>query len=110
MPIVNDQTALLAQVGKQVLAPSDVNFILTVAAQFKAHKIGIQSMVLPVASRELDVYITGQSYFVKFNLADPSTTNVQIGTYFATLNYLASNHITPTQYIDARILGRVFYK
>jgi cell division septal protein FtsQ len=110
LPVVTDQTALLAQVGKQVLAPSDINFIITISAQLMAHKIGIQSMILPVASRELDVYINGQPYFVKFNLADSSSMDVQIGTYFATLNYLTSNHVTPTQYIDTRIAGRVFYK
>jgi hypothetical protein len=110
IPIVNDQTALQAQIGKSVITQSDTNFILTVSAQFQAHQIKIQSMTLPITSRELDVYLVGLPYYVKFNLADYVSINQQIGTYFATRNYLIKNNIIPTQYIDARSQGRVFYK
>ena len=110
IPSVNDQTALQAQIGKQVVAQTDISFIELVTAQFQAHKINIQSMALPSTLRELDVYLTGVPYFVKFNLADFANVNLQIGTFLATRNYLISNHITPTQYVDARMSGRVFYK
>jgi hypothetical protein len=110
IPSVNDQTALQAQIGKQVVAQTDISFIELVTAQFQAHKINIQSMALPSTLRELDVYLTGLPYFVKFNLADFANVNLQIGTFLATRNYLISNHITPTQYVDARIPSRVFYK
>ncbi len=110
VPVVNDQTALLAQIGKQVLAQSDTNFIQNVSDQLKVHGLKIQSMSLPAASRELDVYLTGQPYFIKFDLADPGTADIQIGTFLATRNYLVKNQIVPSQYVDARVPGRVFYK
>jgi hypothetical protein len=110
IPTVNDQTALQAQIGKQVVTQTDVSFIELITAQFQAHKINIQSMALLGISRELDVYLTGTPYFVKFNLTDFSNANLQIGTYLATRNFLIDNHITPTQYVDTRIPDRVFYK
>jgi len=110
IPSVNDQTALHAQIGKQVVAQSDIGFIELVAAQFRAHKVNIQYMSLPSTTRELDVYLSGAPYFVKFNLADYADADIQIGTYLVTRNYLISNHIMPSQYVDARIPGRVFYK
>ena len=67
-------------------------------------------MTLPAQSRELDVYISGDPYYIKFNLEDNTDADQQIGTYFATRQYLINNKITPSQYIDAMVVGRVYYQ
>jgi hypothetical protein len=67
-------------------------------------------MILPAASRELDIHLTGLPYFVKFNLNDNADAKQQVGTFLATRKYLTTHNITPTQYVDARVLGRVYYK
>ncbi|HUD10219.1 MAG TPA: hypothetical protein VMR28_00935 [Candidatus Saccharimonadales bacterium] len=110
LPILTDQTGQQIVVGHRVLASSDVGFVQLVVAQLQAKQISIKSLVLPAASRDLDVYIEGQPYFVKFNLNDSTDAAQQIGTFLATNQYLANNHIVPSQYIDARVLGRVYYK
>jgi hypothetical protein len=110
LPVVTYQSITTVKPGDTVLASSDVSFINMVEYQLSAHHISVQSMQVPSGSRELDVYISGVPYFVKFNLNDSNSTGQQIGTYLATAQYLAGNHITPSTYIDSRIPGRVYYK
>ncbi len=110
IPVINDQANLNAKLGEKAVASTDINFFELVIKQFQAEHVQIQSMVLPAESRELDVYIAGQPYYVKFNLNDDQDAGQQIGTYLAAARYLKNKNITPKQYIDARVLGRVYYK
>jgi len=110
LPKIIDQTGINYIVGQTTMSPSDISFIELVSSQFVAKGISITSMTLSAQSRELDVYISGVSYFVKFNLQDNNEASQQIGTYLATKQYLMNNHITPTNYIDAMVAGRVYYK
>ena len=110
LPIVTDQSNITVTPGKVALAESDVAFIQLAVSQFQAQHIEIKSIVLPAATRELDIYIGGMSYFVKFNLNDSSNAKQQIGTYLAIRQYLASHNILPKQYVDARVVGRAYYQ
>jgi len=110
LPKVIDQTGISYIVGRTTMSPSDISFIELVYDQFLAKSITITSMTLPAQSRELDVYISGEPYYVQFNLEDNADATQQIGTYFATRQYLINNKITPAQYIDAMVVGRVYYK
>ncbi len=109
LPQVVDQSGLAVRTGHQVLAPSDVTFVQIVLAELAAKHIGVSSMVLPPASRELDVYIAGQPYFVKFNLEN-NNARQQAGTYLATIAQLGRGHVTPAHYIDVRVDGRAYYQ
>ena len=64
---------------------------------------------MPAAENELDMYLTGQSYYVKFNLADSSPLQ-EVGTFLAVRQNLQQQGITPSQYIDVRVDGRAYYK
>ena len=110
LPVVNDQTSLIARPGQTVLATGDVAFIQLVVAELQAQRSPIQSLTLPAAARELDVVLKGQTYFIKFDLSDTTNARQQIGTFLAAKQYMASQNVTPSQYIDARIPGRVYYK
>jgi hypothetical protein len=110
LPIVADQTGISVNPGQIAMSQSDVAFIGLVVSQFETQHISIQAMILPAASRELDVHLTGVPYFVKFNLNDNADAKQQIGTFLATRKYLLAHSITPTQYVDARVSGRVYYK
>lgn len=110
LPLVSAQTSELPSVNNQAMPRSDVAFIQLVQAQFKAAGIGVGAMILPPASRELDVRPSGEPYFVKFNLQDYSDAKLQIGGLLAVRHYLSSKGQTPTQYVDARLPGRVYYK
>ncbi len=110
LPKVIDETGISYVVGLTTMSPSDIIFIQLVTNQFTAKGIMITSMTLPAQSRELDVYISGVPYYVQFNLEDNADASQQIGTYLATRQYLINNQITPSQYIDAMVVGRVYYK
>jgi hypothetical protein len=106
--LVTDQSDLTIRPGEAALSSSDIVFIQTIKEQLTAHNLTISSLTLPSASSELDVHINGSSYFIKFNLV--TDADQQIGSFLAVRKYLASNSISPSQYIDVRVLGRAFYK
>ena len=109
LPQIVDQSGLHISTGHQVLTSDDVSFIQTVLAELAAKRVQVSSMVLPASSRELDVYIAGQPYFIKFNLAGGDARQ-QAGTYLATIAELQRQHTTPAHYIDVRVDGRAYYK
>ncbi len=109
LPQIVDQSGLSISTGHQVLTSDGVSFIQTVLAELAAKKVSVSSMVLPASSRQLNVYIAGQPYFVKFNLAGGDARQ-QAGTYLATIAELRSQHATPKHYIDVRVDGRAYYR
>ncbi|MGH7196031.1 MAG: hypothetical protein ACREGA_04620 [Candidatus Saccharimonadales bacterium] len=110
VPIVLDQDAGRPRVAQQVLPSSDVAFIQLVRNQFMAKHIAISAMTLPPASDELDVQPGGVKYSVKFNLQDSQNAKAQIGDFLAARSYLKNHSQKPTNYIDARLPGRIYYK
>ncbi len=112
IPTVTDQSNLAFKLGSQALSRQTTAFIQTVARQHRAHKIDVRAMTLPPAASELDVYITGKPYFIKYNIhdGDAEAASLQTGSYIATSRHLAAKNITPAQYIDVRLQGRVYYK
>ncbi|HET7059817.1 MAG TPA: hypothetical protein VFH99_00645 [Candidatus Saccharimonadales bacterium] len=109
LPQIVDQSGLQISSGHQALTSDDVTFVQTVLAELAAKHVQVSSMVLPAASRELDAYISGQPYFVKFNLANDDARQ-QAGTYLATATELQRQHATPAHYIDVRVDGRAYYQ
>ena len=109
LPTLIDQSGLKLAVNQRALSSNDISFIQTVIAQLTAKNITVTGLRLPVASRELDVNIAGQPYFVKFNLQNGDAL-LQSGTFLATQTHLVSQSITPAQYIDVRVPGRAYYQ
>lgn len=108
LPVITDQTGNKASLGQAVLAVSQVSFIKTVLAELSARQVPVSGLQLPNSSNELDVYPTGQAYFVKFNMqqADPRQ---QVGSYLAVRATLTKQNITPAKYVDVRVEGRAYY-
>jgi hypothetical protein len=109
LPVVTDQSGLQISIGKPALTTQSVNFIQTVTAELASKGDVVSAMTLPQSTSELDVSLTGKPYFGKFNLQDDDP-KVQAGTFLATQNYLSTQNITPSQYIDVRTDGRSYYK
>jgi hypothetical protein len=110
LPVITDQNIDEVTVDRAVLVPSDISFVEAIIEQFQAVKLVITQFDIPQATRELDVYMKNVPYYARFNLNDSSDVDQQIGTFLATRQYLMSNHITPSLYVDAEVLGRVYYK
>lgn len=110
LPTLTDQTGLHVVIGKQVVSSQKIAFMQTIVKTLAAKQVHVLSLTLPAnAAQELDVHINGQPYVVKFNM-DGKSARQQVGTYLATANTLAGQHITPSQYIDVRVLGRAYYQ
>ncbi len=106
--VVNDESGLQAKVGQGVLPASEMDFITQVIAQLKSKDISVQSIRLPVAAKEMEVRVSNKPYVIKFNVdTDP---RIAAGDYLAVNETLQKQNITPSQYIDVRIEGRVYYK
>lgn len=110
LPVIDDQTGILLETGKQALTKNDVAFIEVVMTQLATAKLPVARMVLPAGTSELDVYIEGKPYFGKFNMhASLPEARQQAGTFIAVQRKLQSQHLNPG-YIDVRVLGRAYFK
>lgn len=106
---VNNSANNQLNLGQQVLTQQNVTFIETVAQALKTKNVAVSKMDLTPAAAELDVYIQGQPYYVKFNIYQTDALQ-QVGTYLATLATLKQQGKTASQYIDVRVDGRAYYK
>lgn len=109
LPVIKDESGLVLRQGHTVLSGSSVAFISIVTAQLEANNVGISRLVLPSAASQLDVYVTGKSYYVKFNLHSDSPSQA-VGAYLAASRQLEKEGSSPKEYFDTRIDGRVYYK
>jgi hypothetical protein len=105
---VEDQTGFKVVVGKQVLSASEVTFINNVIAQSKHAKVPVKSLTLPPLVQELNLYTSDQPYYVKFYLGGDSMQ--QMGQFLATRKQLKDTKVTPAEYLDVRVPGKIFYK
>lgn len=109
LPVVDSSLNGQLKNGQLVLSALNVNFIQTISLGLKAKNIAINKMVLISGAEELDVYPANQQYFIKFNIHQTDALE-QLGTYLATIANLNKQNITPKDYIDVRVEGRVYYK
>ena len=109
LPVVSDQSGLSLALNKQALSAASVQFIQTVVAQLAAKQFIVSGMTLPPAASELDVRLSGHTYFVKFNLQSNNPRG-EAGTFLATITQLDHQNITPSQYVDVRVDGRAYYQ
>lgn len=105
---VIDQSGFVAAIGKQVLSSSETGFIDTVIAECKRAKVPISSLTLPASPQEMDLRANGQPYFVKFYLGGDALS--QTGQFLAARAQFAKNGGSPSQYLDVRVSGKIFYK
>lgn len=105
---VRDASALDVTPRKQVVPTSTVQFIADVTKQFADKSIAIDYIELPAVAYELRVKPKDDNHYVKFYLEEES--RVQIGAYFAARDQMAADKLSITEYVDARIPGRLFIK
>jgi hypothetical protein len=105
---IDDQSGFSAAAGKQVLSSQAASFIDTVIKQSQRAKVPISGLSLPASPLEIDMRTTDQPYFIKFYLGGDA--NSQAGQFLAARQKFAQAHITPSQYLDVRVQGKIFYK
>ncbi len=108
VPIMQDQSGISVKLGSRALPSRTVSFTQTVVAALAAKGVTASSLVLPRTVYELDVYIAGKPYFVKFNLQGDPLQGA--GTYLATKQRLEKDKQPVAAYIDVRVAGRAYYR
>ncbi|MBX4201547.1 hypothetical protein KW803_01465 [Candidatus Saccharibacteria bacterium] len=105
---LDDQSGFDNKVGSQVLSSQAVAFIDTVIAQTKKAKVPISTLTLPPLAQELDLRTADQPYYVKFYLGGDALT--QSGQLLASRQKFSQTKQVPSQYLDVRVQGKIFYK
>lgn len=108
IPSTTDESGLSVEVGKAALPATTASFITEVVTQLKTNNVSISGMSLPLIANELHVRISGQPYYIKFNLQGRARD--QSGTYLAIKKRLETDKVTPAEYIDVRVEERAYYK
>lgn len=108
LPSVVDQSGFVAAPGKQVLSRQSINFINTVLAQAKRGGVSVQSMTLPTNPAEVDLRAADRAYYVKFNITGDAT--LQAGQYLAARHKFDAENTQPSEYLDVRVSGKIYYK
>ena len=108
LPSVIDQSGFAAVPGKQVLGTEAIAFINTVLVQSQRAGVKVQSLTLPAAAQELDLRVENQPYFVKFFMGGDALN--QAGQYLAAKHKFDTNGPQPEQYLDVRVVGKIYYK
>jgi hypothetical protein len=109
LPVIHDESGVKLERGHVILSHRATMLVSVVVDQLKASNVAIARLTLPAAANQLNVYVAGKPYYVKFNLETIQITQ-QTGTYLATVAHLSKQGITPKEYIDVRVDGRVYYK
>jgi hypothetical protein len=107
VPTIQDRTGVVVELGNRALPSTTVLFAQTVIAALKAKQVTAASLVLSSAF-QLDVYIAGTPYYVKFNMQQDALQ--QAGALLATQKRLQTDRVRPGEYIDVRVPERAYYK
>jgi hypothetical protein len=108
VPVVTDQSGLPITIGKVALPRDTVAFIDDVAYQLGHKGIAIESLLLPAGTNELQLRVKGAGYYAKFNVY--GNAREEAGAFIALTKRLSDSHITPKEYVDVRVEGRVYYR
>lgn len=104
--VLAETSARQPEPGKQFLPASTVTFASVVAYQLEKAGYSISRMELPGnAPYELQMQLTGKSYKLRFNVQADAL--LQSGAAVATLQ---QKTVQPSEYLDARVPGKVYYK
>ena len=108
LPVLRDESGVSTEQHRIALPKATVAFVREVAGQFAHAEIPVRTFALPPVAQELHVQPEGASYYIKFDLRGQGRQ--QVGAYFAVRKKLEADQTMPSQYIDVRVPGKVFYK
>ncbi|MCA9344371.1 hypothetical protein KC946_00890 [Candidatus Saccharibacteria bacterium] len=108
LPKVQDDAELDSKLGQNILTSQDVAYILNVIEQLEAKNIAIESITLPQRAAEMHIKPKGEKYIIKFSFL--TDYRIAVGQYLSLRKKLATENISPSEYIDSRVEERIYYK
>lgn len=108
LPTIVDPTNLVVNAGDQVTSSNVLDYISKVDENLSANKLVVDKFSLPSNSRQIDVFIVNSTFYIKFSL-DRDVVG-QIAELNKVLRFTNNNNIAINDYIDLRVVDKVFYK
>jgi hypothetical protein len=108
LPVIANQSGITGKAGEQFLRPDDMASLLSLFEQVKLAGSSA-TYILPTQPREVIMLEPSRgAYQVRFLLGD--TLLQQYGALRATQKKLQELGQAPSEYIDARLATKIFYK
>ncbi|MDP4038428.1 MAG: FtsQ-type POTRA domain-containing protein [bacterium] len=107
LPTINDSANLPVKIGDKLVPASFVTFVLETIGGLNDRGIKIISMEVPDTTSELYIK-TDKAYLIKFDTNKNATE--QLVSLDSVLKTLSRQNKKPSEYIDLRVEGRIFYK
>jgi hypothetical protein len=108
LPKVDDQSGFEARLGEQVMSAGSVRFINTLYKQCQHAGVPVSSLTIPNLAQELDLRTSDRPYYVKFYLDGDALQ--ETGQFLATRHQFDATNTQPSEYLDTRVSGKIFYK
>lgn len=111
LPVIEDQGGVAPDPGQTVLTDTivtDIAKLYQLMPEVYPQSVKVSQIILPPAAREIRAKLDGVPYYVKFSTERPIED--QIGELKQVVSHLNSNKVTPGEYIDVRVVNKVFYK
>ena len=103
LPVVEDSTNLPVKIGQKVVPSSFVAFVRDVDPALAL--LGLQATNKSVAETTTELYVTtSKGYVIKLD------TTRSLESQMSDLKAVLAKKINPSEYVDLRIAGRVFYR
>lgn len=107
LSVVTDNANLPVKLGQQVVPAGFIIFTRRLIVDLNQQAIVFDSLSVPETTSEIFVH-TKNGYILKFDTT--RAADDQIADLKAVLNSLAKQKKAPSEYVDLRISGKVFYK
>jgi|GEM_PF-593084 len=108
LPVIENNSGIMAREGMQIIRPSEAQEISDLIYQLK-NDSSQYYLILAKQPHEIDLKESGRGYYVKF-LLDNNSLLSQYGALRAAQNNFKAKNIVPTEYIDARLGEKIYYK
>lgn len=105
---LEDKTGFDVKAGQQVFSSQDMQFITQLTEGLRLNGTSIGRLELPAIAKQLRLYQGGVDYYIKFHTGGDA--KLQLGSFLAVSKQLASEGKQPSEYIDVRVEGKVFYR
>ena len=108
LPIVNNNTGIEAKAGEQYMRPDEAKALSDLSKQYKASGMNGVIYTLTNIPHELQAKEPGRGYYIRYLLDD--TIVKQYGALQATQKELQKIGQVPAEYIDVRLVEKVYYR
>lgn len=105
---IRDDSGLTLAAGEQAVSKDNLRFITEVTRQLADKGVTVTEVILPAGSQSVLFGIEGASYKVKFSFQGDAVQ--QAGAFLATYDRLNQTATKPSQYVDVRVVDRVYFQ